>query len=253
MPKPPVQIGPSGFLAIRRIAAPMTQFQVLGERGSGTNLLRKSIEKNLHIARTEGLGWKHGFPRMVAIPEGLLVICIVRNAADWARSMYKRPWHVHPDLQQLDFAGFIRHEWISIVDRPADFEMIHPEMEVTGAVLQMDRHPITGCAFENLFALRTAKLRALAGMANRERNVVFLRMEAFTADPGGMLEKLSEAFEIEKKPPFYKPVLRRLGTRFRAATDARPAPPDPLPEADRAFMLAHLDAELEASFGYTYD
>ncbi|MFW2541927.1 hypothetical protein ACN2XU_04735 [Primorskyibacter sp. 2E107] len=252
MPETPVHIGPSGFFAIKRIDKPMQQFQVLGERASGTNLLRKTIEKNLDIQRTEGLGWKHGFPQMVAIPERLLVLCIVRNAADWARSMYKRPWHGHPELQKRAFPDFIRHQWVTIVDRPADFEMIHPELAVKGAALQLDRDPISGLAYDNLFALRTAKLRALAGMANRGRNIVFIRMEDFTADPERMLKKLSEEFDISPKRPFYKPVLRRLGTRFNPAVNDRPDPPNPMRDADRAHMLAHLDADIEASFGYTY-
>ncbi|WP_136442499.1 hypothetical protein [Pacificoceanicola onchidii] len=248
----PVQIGPSGFFAIRRIAKPMTQFQVLGERASGTNLLRKTIEKNLDIPRTEGLGWKHGFPHMVAIPEQFLIICIVRNAVDWVKSMYARPWHVHPQLQALDYSGFIRHEWASVVDRPEDFELTHPELSVKGAVLQLDRHPVTGLAFDTIFAMRSAKLRALAGMANRGRNCVFIRLEDFNADPDAVMRRLSEAFDIPRSKPFFKPVKRRLGTRFSASIAERAPLPDVIPEADKAFLLANLDTELEARFGYSY-
>lgn len=58
----------TGYHLNRPHAEPLTHFQVFGERGSATNLVRKMIEKNLHIVRTESLGWKHAVPHMVAIP-----------------------------------------------------------------------------------------------------------------------------------------------------------------------------------------
>lgn len=248
-----MQIDESGLTMIRRGTAPMTQFQVLGERGSGTNYVRKLMQKNLLIHRVEALGWKHGFPHMVAIPGNLLVVCVVRHAWDWARSLYARPWHAHPQLQTLPFSGFIRSEWHSIVDRPTDFEELRPELNARGAPLQQDRHPITGRRFENIFALRNAKLAALRGMANRDCNLVFVRLEAFQQAPENMLNTVSETFDIERKGTEFSGVTRRLGNRFAPKVKNRPPPPEHPEKADAIFMRGALDIAQERAMGYVYD
>jgi hypothetical protein len=57
---------------------------------------------------SDALGWKHGFAQALAIPADLAVICVTRNAADWALSMHAKPWHAVPALQALAFSDFIR-------------------------------------------------------------------------------------------------------------------------------------------------
>ena len=122
--------------------------------------------------RTEALGWKHSFPYMISIPESFLVVCVVRNPGDWARSLYKRPWHSNPRLQTFDFHQFIRSPWESIADREADFENINADLEFAGTEIQWDRHPITGAPFANIFEMRNLKHRALLSMPARGASVV---------------------------------------------------------------------------------
>ena len=246
-----VRIDQSGMTVIRLPGHRPRQFQVLGERASGTNILRKLIEVNLPLDRVDSLGWKHGFPHMVAIPPDLLVLCVVRHAWDWVTSLYTRPWHAHPALQAMSFAQFIRSEWHSIVDRPGDFEELHPELNALGAPLQFDRHPITGLPFANVFALRNAKIAALRGMAHRNCNLVLLRSEDFLADPEAGIGRIADAFDLPR-PQEFRNIGRRLGTRFRPSVEGRaPAPEFPDP-SDAAFMLRALDLEQEAALGYSY-
>ncbi|KNG95661.1 hypothetical protein [Pseudaestuariivita atlantica] len=247
-----IDLSQTGLSLHRATDVPITQFQVLGERGSGTNVVRKTMEKNLRLMRVEGLGWKHGFPHMVCIPDDLLVVCVVRNAAAWALSMHKRPWHVAPEVQALGFSEFLRAEWRSVVDRPPDFEMLSDELHGQGATLQYDRHPITGLPFENLFRLRTAKLRALEGIANRGCSFVFVQLEVFHVLGEDYLHQLCEAFDVTRKVPHFKQVTRRLGNKWNQSVRNHRETPEEIGDADAEFMLSQLDPDLEARFGYVY-
>ncbi len=242
-----------GVVFFRAHAEDPDMFQVLGERGSGTNLIRKVISLNADIFRTEGLGWKHGFPVMAAIPRKMLVVCAFRSAADWAISMYKRPWHAHPDMQALSFSEFLRAEWRSIVDRPADFEMIHPEIDAQDRPLQFDRHPLTGRPFENLFALRRAKMAAVLGMLNRDCHVALIQLEALTRNPEALMAAFRSAYGLSPKREGFRMPKRRMGNNFNLTVKDREAAPSNLSAEDHAFMLSQLDLETEATLGYRYE
>lgn len=252
---------PESFLKTGRLARlphniRPTHFQVFGERGSATNLVRKLIEKNLDVIRTESLGWKHGAPHMVAIPKDFLIIGVVRNAESWALSMHKRPWHLAPECQAYDFSTFLRSPWQGIVDRPTDFEEIYGELEgkTEGLELQYDRHPITGQRFANLFDLRRVKMACLLGMLNRSCNMVLLRAEEVQADPEGFVTWMSETLKLDWKPPQFKPVKRRLGNlhKLSVSADTRGPTPKVMSAEDRAYMISALDMSFERALGYDY-
>jgi hypothetical protein len=245
-----LQIDETGLFTLRQDTPPR-QFQVLGERGSGTNVVRKTIQRHLAIDRIESLGWKHGFPCMIAIPRDLLVICVVRHPWDWARSLYARPWHAHPAMQALGFSDFIRAEWDSVVDRPTDFGL-RTDSPLQGLPLQLDRDPLSGQPFPNLFALRTAKLRALTGMAQRGCSLAFMRFESFLDDPEAMTARIARAFDLDRRIEGFAPITRRMGTRFNPSVKDRPPPPDMPTPQDAAFIRAALDPVLEAAMGYDY-
>jgi hypothetical protein len=244
----------TGLFLRRTTRDSLTQFQVLGERGSATNLVRKLIEKNAPLMRTEALGWKHGIPGMVAIPRDFLVVAVVRDARAWALSMHKRPWHADPALQALPFGAFIRAPWRGIVDRTADFEMIHPEIRdrIAGLPLQLDRHPITGQPYPNLFALRRTKLAGLLGFLNRDCNLLLLRAETAQADPVGFVTWFLHETGLPASGDRIKGVTRRLGTQFKLSVSRREETPDALGPEDMDFLRAHVDAAQEAALGYTY-
>lgn len=248
----PEEFQASGRHALRDSDTVPTMFQVLGERGSGTNIVRKMIGANTGLFRTEGLGWKHAVPHMVAIPETLLTVCVIRDARAWSLSMHDRPWHCDPTLQSLDYSSFIRAPWRGIVDRPADFEEIHPEMEVAGQELQFDRHPLTGLPFADLFELRRLKLQGLLSMLNRGGNVVLLRMESFLANPEGTLAWLTGQFGLAAPRSPLKTTKRRMGTRHNYSVSNHPDTPENLTEKDLAFLRSKLDLELEKRLGYDY-
>jgi len=241
-----------GWYLWRANTAPLSMFQVIGERATATNMVRKVIDKNIELFRTEGLGWKHSAPHMVALPDEMLTVVVVRNAVSWALSMHKRPWHAHPDLQAMEFPDFIRAPWRGIIDRASDFEEIHPELVplVAGAELQYDRHPITGARFANLFELRAVKQAAHLGMLNRDCNVLVVKAELVQLDQVGFAATLIEKLGLPLKGLRIKPVTNRLGNRFNRALPVQT--PNDLSEDDHAFMMQSLDLETEAALGYDY-
>lgn len=246
------QFAAQGWFVHRVNDAPLAQFQVLGERACATNMVRKVIEKNVGLERSEGLGWKHAAPHMVAIPPDMLVVAVVRNAVNWALSMHRRPWHAHPELQALGFSEFIRAPWRGIVDRASDFEEIHEEFapRVAGAELQYDRHPLTGRRFGNLFDLRNVKQAALLGLLNRDCNVLVVKAELVQLGQVDFAAWMIEQFDLPLRGLRIKPVSKRLGNRF--SRSAETSTPDEMSEADRSFMMDVLDLEIEAALGYDY-
>ncbi len=258
---------PSGFTEFRDLLAtdmaktgwhfhksgdgPFDRFQVLGERGCGTNVIRKTVQDALQIKRTEALGWKHGFPNMIALPPTFLTICAVRAPQKWAHSLFKRPWHAAPVVQSLGFSDFLRNPWHSYVDKLGHFDGIAPRLHPLGEELQWDRHPITGARFENIFAMRNLKHRALLGLPTRGASVVYVSLDAFNAAPESFLADLSQSFGLAYTEQGYAPVERRMGNRWTAAIENRPTTPDTWTPDDITWMNSQLDAETEATLGFT--
>lgn len=245
-------LGEDGIVMHRAGDVPIAQFQVLGERGTGTNVVRKTLERHLKIMRVEGLGWKHAYPHMVAIPRNLVVVCVVRNATDWVRSLYQRPWHCDPVLHPLGFSDFLRAEWHGIIDRAEDFEELSAEFDAVGAELQFDRNPLTGLPFENVFRMRSVKLGGLATIPNRGCSYTLLRFESFAADPEGFTRRFAEAYGLDRALDGFQPVKERLGNRYNRSGALPEDPPQEMSAEDRAFMLSQLDLEQEAALGYSY-
>ncbi|WP_299692312.1 hypothetical protein [uncultured Tateyamaria sp.] len=246
----PAAFADTGFFATRAGDRPITRYQVLGERSSGTNFVKRLLGRNTPLKPSEALGWKHGFPHMMAIPADMAVICVVRRADTWARSMFDKPWHTTPAMQQMAFSEFLRAPWDTVIDRPRYFEGLVPDGSI-GAPLQHDRDPATGRAFANLFALRRAKLAHLLTLPARGCTCVVLRMEDAQSAPEATLARLADALGTEPGADF-RPVVKRLGSKFKAAVPARPTLPDDWSADDLAHLKASVDAEQEAMLGYAY-
>ena len=246
----PDHFATSGFAARRSANVKLTRFQVLGERSSGTNFLRRLIGRNTDLLPVEALGWKHGFPSNDPIPKDLAVICVVRNAVPWALSMFARPWHTTAYMQSLPFDDFLRAPWDTIADRPRYFQGL-PGIR-RGAPLQQDRHPDTGAQFENMFALRRAKLESLTGYLERDCSCTLIRLEDVQQDPQTAVTAIAEALGTRPHSRF-RPVVKRLGTRFKSADGLqRPPIPETLRSQQMSYMRGWLDLKTEARLGYVY-
>lgn len=233
----------------RHSMTPPKQFLVLGERSSGTNLLSVTIRQNLNLTPYTAPIWKHGFPTFPALPEDCLTVAISRRADAWVRSMFSRPWHATGQIRGLEFSEFIRHPWDSVIDNRFMFKA-YVDTPLARRPLQYDRHPITGKPFENIFRLRTAKLKALTGLHNRGIDVAFASLETILADPAAYLNGLAAAYDL---PPPTAPALpeKRMGGADSWAHRTL-APPTELSAEDHDFMVSQLDTRLEARLGYSY-
>jgi hypothetical protein len=237
--------------AIRHRSATPKQFQVIGERSSGTNFIKRLLAGNTNLRQSGVLGWKHRLPITLAIPADLTVVCSFRAADAWALSMHAKPWHCSPEMQKLTFSDFIRARWDTRIDRPRYFPWADSP-EYRGQPLQADRHPMTGEMYKDLFELRTVKMAVLLSFANRHASCVFARMEAVQAAPEAFLADIRGELALPDSEGPFKPVTKRLGARFKPSVRNRPGTPDEMPETDRIWMRERLDLSVETALGYSY-
>lgn len=238
----------TGIGIYRRNGATPDHLQVFGERSSGTNFVNRLLAKNTTLTPTDAYGWKHGFAQMTGIGQRALIVGVLREPLGWVRSMYAKPWHCPPDMQALTFSDFLRAEWGTIVDRKRYFQRAG-ELGTVGTPLQQDRHPVTGQPFANIADLRAMKAAYLLGLRNRGCNLVLCRLGDVQADPEGFVVKVSEAFDL---PPVeaYRPVTKRLGSKFLANVEDRPSPPETVSDADRSYLASTLNPKVEAAWGF---
>jgi hypothetical protein len=227
-----------------------TRFQVLGERSSGTNYVKRLLGKNTALKPTEALGWKHAHSHARPVPEDLALICVVRHAVPWMLSMHAKPWHCTPAMQALEFPAFIRAPWDTIFDRSRYFNV---PTRVIGRPLKPDLDPATGAPYPDLIALRQGKLRSLLARGDTGCTFVLLRMEEAVARPGEVLQAICAGLDVAPPRTPLRRVVNRLGAKFLPAIPDRPATPKTLPPEDLEWLRDRLDLQQEAALGYSYD
>ncbi|QEW19377.1 hypothetical protein LA6_001564 [Marinibacterium anthonyi] len=250
MPSIPDTFAATG-LHVQAGPTPVTRFQVVGERSSGTNYVKRLLGRNTGLKPTEALGWKHGGPQALAIPADLLVVICVRHAGDWARSMHAKPWHAAPALQAMDFPAFLRAPWDSVIDRPRYFD-VPGVQDMVGLPLQADRDPATGLPYPDLPALRQGKLVQHLGYLGRHDTVALIRMEEATQAPDRILDTLLAALSLPARTGALRPVVKRLGSKFKPALADRPATPACVGPADMEYLRSRIDVPTETALGYRY-
>lgn len=238
----------TGYEAIRYGDAPIEHMQVWGERCSGTNYVNVLTRQNTKCNTTKSLGWKHGFVQQNAIPRNTLVICSMRNSTSWIKSLFQKPWHATQEVQDASFSDFIRMPFETRVDQVKYF----PKAQV-GDVIQQDRHPITGAAFETPFAMRTAKHAAMLGLRERGCNVVFVHFERVLVNPQRFVEDIDRDFGVKLK--FHrKEVAKRHGWRFNSLNGKpRDVSIGDMTAADQAVLDAQAVSDIERRLGYCGD
>jgi hypothetical protein len=134
-----------------------------------------------------------------------------------------------------------------VIDRPRYF---NGAQDLVGQPLQQDRDPLTGAMFNNLFALRRAKLASLLSFLNRDCTCALLRLEDLQDDPATVIDALRDGLGHGPRDTPCRPVLKRLGARFKPASPDRPATPARLSSDDLAFLRTQIDPEQETLLGY---
>lgn len=224
------------------------QFQVFGERRSGTNYVASLVSENTSLNEMRRFGWKHGLPAYPVLPEACLFIVVLREPIDWLKALYRAPFEVAPELQKLDFKSFIRAEWESIyTPRKSGWRGHGYELDYSlgrGEVLQLDRHPIAGRKYKNVLELRNVKLAGHLSLLVRGVNCVVVRYEEVNRDIDHLLATLRDVFDVSvhDKPV---PLERQVGPR-----SPRPKVDTDLSKMDLSYIKKNLDLAQELRCGY---
>lgn len=222
----------------RNLDDPVTGFQVLGERSSGTNFVTQLLLRNLDggVAEAAPYGWKHGFiDRRVAGEKGLLTLVVYRHPIRWLQSVHARPLHLSRRMGGLSFDDFIRHEW----------QGAFAAEDGTEEPSTADMEPKSKRPFPDPLKLRNAKIAYFEEMAAMPGRIAFLRYEDANRDPQATLAALAQGFGLSLKP--YQPVETFKGTGHSPYV---PKQFPPVAQADLAFIRAELDLGQESRIGY---
>lgn len=221
----------------RTIDDPVTGFQVLGERSSGTNFITQLFLRNFGgLERTPVYGWKHGFiDRRLSPTPGLLTVLVYRHPLRWLQSIHARPLDLSRGMQRLGFSEFIRHEWQGAFKLPDGEEPSTADMD-----------PKKKTNFANALLLRNAKIAYFEEMAHiLPSRMVYVRFEDMNRDPVRTLASIAEYFELKMNA--FTPV-----ETFKGITESRYVPKQMprISASDMTFIRSQLDLEQEAAIGY---
>lgn len=244
------------FPLLERLSSePVSHFQVFGDKNSGTNLARTLIAENLRLEDRPIYGWKHSVPAMAAFAPGALMVVLMRNAIDWSTAMYRLPHRNLLEDGTVGYGDFIRQEWHSSIGRKPRRNWTKPwnvptREDFEHRELQLDRHPLTGQRYSDIFEMRRVKLGAMLGLRHRGVNMVAVRFEDLRENPHGFVHALAHCFDLSLKAELHAPRQRLSPGRLSGRENTVP---QKLGEADRDFLLGGLDPETEALAGYRYD
>lgn len=168
-------------------------FQLYGERHSGTNFLEHSLKNIFDLDQTSFFGGKHFFgfakPETISYERHTLFVGIVRNPYDWILAMNSLPHHI-PKANKKSFFDFITNEWYSVNN--------------TGGEIKDDRNFITSKSnrlrYKNIFELRKNKIHYLAHtMPLIASNYVFVTFEYLLLNYRNIINTISSRFNLSIK------------------------------------------------------
>lgn len=242
------------FLHEQSNRLPVRDFQVFGERCSGTNFLEHLIVNNFRERCVYHYGWKHGIPMMPAIWPHSLILVIVREPVEWLLSLHRTPYEAYLPLIGCSFSEFIRQEW-EAESRPGiqGWEKwgMRQDGKLKGEIFQLDRHPLFGRRFVNALEMRTVKAQAMLGFRHRAGNLAILRFEDLLTDPALFLTSLGKCFQLRSKrtnPDLTTERVDPKAARLRPRLTA-----DQISAVDMNFIRGNLDPSLETGLGYWQD
>ncbi|KAK9809430.1 hypothetical protein WJX73_006468 [Symbiochloris irregularis] len=198
------------------------------------------------------------------LPEDVLVIVVMRNAIDWAVSLYNQPWFAALHCN-VTFHEFLTKEWsygnTSRQDRPPPFchkyEAWTPESSYSSNMYYEDRQ---GRFAKNVLELRAWKLQRQLQVCNTRRQVACLRYEDAGSDWKGWLEKMRRSLNLRVREGYPVEVSSYKGEREMAKykrkshlENLKMGTPSPFytPEVMGAFS-ERLESQWERRAGFDY-
>lgn len=224
----------------------LDHFQVFGERRTGTNFVAQLMSENFTLEQTKKYGWKHGYPTMPCVQKTALFVVVVRSPLAWLSSLHNRPFA--KSHEGLGFSEFLRTEW---------HDQYHPKdlghtlwgyggmPKARRVPNQLDRHPITGKAFQNPLEMRSVKNACFLGLLERNCNAVLVDYDMVKDAPDKVLSAISEIYELPMGEAVAVP--GHVGAKGRPKERVSDTGID---QRDLEFIRQNLDAEQEERFGF---
>jgi hypothetical protein len=222
-------------------------YTIFGERNSGTNYLKKSLQENLQIPFTQKYGFKHWFikdldlrgrPNTTTDNECLksldfsdhtLFIYILRNPYDWVGAMYERPYHIN-EADKSSLFKFISNPHIS-------YEVVQPSDHGENSQSAWFKDELSQTFFieesENLISLRNQKNQHFKSLAETVKYFFLIRQEHLYSD----LIEMIERFELEI----------RLGNEFTLLDYIPPRKYD-IDEQTKIFIQENLKNDFDSEY-----
>lgn len=166
-------------------------FTIMGERCSGTKLLKQAIEANFGLDFTGDYGWKHWVgwqDDKIKNAKDTIFFCIARNVFDWCHSFYKKPHHVE-HLRH----NFFHSTWYSLA--------------ANGEEIMEDRNFHTNKRYKNIFELRSVKLKYMYNLDKIQKNTYKLSYEKLCINYDDVMYNIGQAFNLERLPNALYPEL----------------------------------------------
>jgi hypothetical protein len=235
-------------------STPLSTFKIYGERCSGTNFVETLIGSNFpKFRRGRRYNWeKHNFVNPPYALDETLAVVVVRDVFDWLKSLHRSPHQVDYWYRDVDFSGFLRHEWSStfngfLIPNQQDLNVRFKE-------LMYERHPVTGERIENVVELRNLKLASQLKVRKLYRNWVIVRFEEVRAEPEALVEHIAQTFRRRKARMFRR--VEKDVSNFALPGDVagkgRQRGYAEFTPEDRQFVMERLNMENERLLGYPY-
>lgn len=232
-------------------------FKLYGERNSGTNFLNTLVDRNFpELSPRVNDNWeKHNFVNLPFVQPSWLGIFIVRDPFDWLTSFYRNPHQVGSWREQIDFCGFLRHEWSGTFHgrllKRQDRLNITKRTEIL-----WERNPVTGNRIENVVQLRNLKIESGLKIRNLFDNWLIVRFEDVRKDPEQFVRDVAKRFELKPLDDIDIVNDDRSNTFLSRPNQfinaGRSAAKQEFTSADRDFVVNWLDWDQETYLGYEY-
>jgi hypothetical protein len=221
------------------------KYVILGERCSGNHFLKYAIEFNLELKSTNRNTHFVGYNEFDGIEDidKTLFICLVRHPIDWIDSFFKRLHHVPPENKK-NIEAFLKNEFYSI------YELDNKEKNIkVGDEIMEDRNILNGERYKNIFELRKVKNSYfLNKIREKVKHFMILKYEDLRDDYNNTLDYICDRFNIKKKSPEYKPVIKYKGT-YNAIYYKKDIL---LSEEVKQYIIDNIDISQENEIGYKF-
>ena len=184
----------------------LKNFTVLGERNSGTDIIKQLILTHFELPYTQEFGSTHffgfyGYKSMFT--DATLFISIVREPVDWIHAFYRNPQYI--PAKNHDLSNFLTSPFYSIWTnsiRPNSILTTNSLASQTfESIIHEDRNIITNKTYKNIFELRKVKTEYLTETLPKiVKHCIIIRYEDLIENPQCIIKQIQDQYNLIAKP-----------------------------------------------------